>query len=642
MKVLARSLTLVLLLLASPAGAQQPITHEDVWLMKRLKTPVLSPDGRLVVVSVTEPAYNKDDAVSDLWLVPSDGSSAPRRLTSTPGSESDVAWSPDASRIAFTAKRMGDEEQQIYVLDMTGPGEARVVTSLSTGTSRPRWSPDGKQLAFESRVYPGTADDNANEEEKKAREERDYDASAYDGFPVRQWDHWRDDRRTHLFVQSVAPPGEARDLLAGTALAEERGYSGMPSMAADSLQAEWAPDGRSLVFVATTNRHEAAHAFTRYHLYRVPLEGAEPEPITRGVAVYEDPTFSPDGTALYASTRELNEYAYNLTRVVRFSWPECGEPEPVADGFDRSVSGFALAADGKQIFLLAADAGRRRIFSAATDGGDVTLSNAASRGAYAGLSGSRTGDPVLVARWEDSTHPAEIVRVDPESGEHSALTSFNAERAGEIDWQPYREMWFASSKGRRIHSWLTLPPGFDESKKYPLLMMIHGGPHASSLDTGHVRWDPQLMAAPGYVVLATDYTGSVGYGEAFARAIQGDPLKTRLQERSCWRPPTRRSSGSLSSTPLVRQPSAQVMEVTSSTGSRPPRPVSAASSVTPASFLSRDSGRRVTPSTTARSTTAAPPGKAGRSGASRARPATRAGSRRRFFSQSESRTTGCL
>jgi dipeptidyl aminopeptidase/acylaminoacyl peptidase len=514
----------LLTFLASAGWAKEPITHEDVWLMKRIGTPALSPDGNRVVFPVTEPSYEKDETVADLWLVPADGSADARRLTSTPGSESGVAWSPDSSTIAFAAKRDDDEESQIYVLDMTGPGEARRVTSLSTGASNPRWSPDGRTLAFESRVYPGAADDAANQEEAKKREERSYSASRYEEFPIRYWDHWLDDRQVHLFVQSLDPPGEAKDLLAGTRLVGEKGYGGARSLSGDELQAAWAPDGESLVFVATTNRHEAARAFTAYHLYQIPLEGGEPERLTSGEAIYSQPAFSADARWLYCRTRPINEWAYNLTGVARFAWPDPGEPTILTASFDRSVNDVTPSSDGKTLFLVTDDTGRGRIFALPAEGGEARLLDAEGRGVYAGLSSGAS--PTLVARWQDSTHPAEIVRIDPKTGRHEPLTAINVERASQIDWQPFREFWFTSSRERRIHSWLALPPGFDEEQKYPLVLFIHGGPHSTFLDAGHVRWDPHLLAAPGYVVLMTDYTGSVGYGEELSRLIQHDPLKT--------------------------------------------------------------------------------------------------------------------
>jgi dipeptidyl aminopeptidase/acylaminoacyl peptidase len=498
--------------------------------MNRLGSPVVSPDGSLAVVSVTEPSYEEDGDVSDLWLIRVDGSAEPRRLTATKQGESGVAWRPDGGAIVFSAKRGESETGQLYLLDMTGPGEAQQITSLSTGAANPAWSPDGTKIAFESTIYPGAMDDEANKAEKEARDERKYNVSAYDIFPVRQWDHWRDDRQVHLFVQAAEAGAEPVNLLAGTDLVQEPGYSGTPSRSGNELKATWTPDGTGLVFNATTNLHQAAHAEVLYHLFLVPAEGGEPERLTGGADwSCTGPKFAPGGKHLYCEIDPANEHVYNLTEVGRFDWNGGGplsEPGIVTEGFDRSVSDFEISGNGRTVYLTAADAGRIRIFSGPSRGGKVSALDPDSRGVYGGL---QVAGRSLVARWESSAVPAEIVRVDRD-GRNTALSSFNTDRVKGLDRPAFREFWFESSKGRRVHSWLALPPGFDESKKYPLVLQIHGGPFSTSLDAGHVRWDAALLAAPGYVVLMTDYTGSVGYGEQFSRNIQGDPLKTPGEE----------------------------------------------------------------------------------------------------------------
>ena len=143
-------------------AAKTPITHEDVWLMKRVEAPMPSPDGKWAVFSVTEPSYNPADNSSDLWMVPTDGSHSPRRLTNSKGAESSPTWSPDSKRIAFSAKREGDQATQIYVLDVSQPGEAVRISSISTGAYSPVFSPDGSKVLFQSSVFPGAADDDAN------------------------------------------------------------------------------------------------------------------------------------------------------------------------------------------------------------------------------------------------------------------------------------------------------------------------------------------------------------------------------------------------------------------------------------------------------------------------------------------------
>lgn len=510
------------------AQGLKPVAHEDVWLMHRLGTPEPSPDGKWIVFSVTEPAYEPEETVSDLWLVATDGKHAPRRLTSTRSSESGAAWSPDGSKIAFSASR-GEEGEpgQIYVLDMTGPGEAVQLTTLATGARSPIWSPDGQYLAFESRVYPGMEGDKANAEEKARREALQYNASSYETFPIRQWDRWRDDLQTHLFVQEAVAGAPATDLLASSELVAGPGFAGVPSLSGDSLRARWLPDGSGLIFSATSNLHEAAFAETYYHLYQVSVGDSSLAKLTQSTQwSCHSAQFSAKGDELYCLLEPVSDYAYNLTQVGRFSWPMNEDPDIITASFDRSVGGLALDRNRQTVYVSALDHGRTRIFSQRGARAFEVL-DANSEGVYAGI---KKAGRSLVARWESATSPAEIVRIDSRSGRHTALTSFNKDRAAGLDRQPYQEFWFESSKGRQIHNWLTLPPAFDANKQYPLVVFIHGGPHSSSTDSDHVRWSPHLLAAPGYVVLRTDYTGSVGYGEQFSRNIQGNPLRTPADE----------------------------------------------------------------------------------------------------------------
>lgn len=515
---------------AADAPAKRPITHEDVWLMKRVGRPALSPDGRLVVVPVVEPAYEEEKKTSDLWLVPADGSAPPRRLTFTAGGESDVAWSPDSTRIAFAAKRDGQEEAQVYVLDIAGGGEAERVTDVATGAARPLWRPDGRAILFMSMIFPGAAteaDNRARLEERKARK---YNARAFDDFPIRHWDRWLDERRPTLILQPLEPGAGATDLLAGTALAAARGFGGDLGNEGEMIDAAWSPDGSAIAFTATTGRDQAAHAEVRQSLFVVPAGGGEPRRLTGGEASYAGPQFAPDGSALYARATPENRYVYSDARLVRFDWASAN-PRPVAFGFQRSVGDYRVSPDGETVWLLAEDEGHDRLFAVAATGGPVREVGRLEQGGLTGLqAGGTEKAPVLVANWDSAVSPAEVHRIEPVSGERRALTAFNSARVAGIDWRPVQEFWFTSKRGRRIHNLVALPPGFDPSKKYPLFVLIHGGPHTMIKDQFFIRWNYHLLAQPGYVVLMTNYTGSTGFGEDFARRIQGDPLKGPAEE----------------------------------------------------------------------------------------------------------------
>ena len=534
---------LTVLVTAAPAAAQRrPITHEDVWLSKRLGAPVVSPDGKWAAVQVTEPAYDERDQASDLWLVATDGSAAPRRLTATRASESGAAWSSDSRRIAFSSRRDGDEAAQLYVIDVVNGGEAQRVTNLSTGARSPLWRPDGGAIAVVSDVYPGARTDDDNRRIATERRNRRWNARVYDSFPIRDWDRWLDDRHPTLVVQLLEPGAQPKDVLAGSTLVAGAGFGGQWGSGSDTIASAWSPDGRGLVFAATTNRDEAAFTDVAQPLWYVPVAGGEPQRLTPGADSYGRPVFSRDGKTLFATVEPATDRVYNANRLVAFDWGALltshasnGSPASRAgaagrrvltEGFDRSVGTFVTGGDGSTIFLLAEDQGRQRLYSVPEAGGDVREVGTLSTGTIGALdSGGSRVAPVLVGTWESAVNPPEVVAIDARSGERKLLSHFNTDRAASIDWQPLRDFWFTSARGARIHSFVALPPGFDPSRKYPLFVLLHGGPHSMWVDQFVIRWNYHLLAQPGYVVLLTNYTGSTGYGEKFAQNIQGDPLE---------------------------------------------------------------------------------------------------------------------
>ena len=513
--------------LKTTAQNKVPLTHESMWMMKRVGAPVPSPDGKWVVFSLVEPAYDEKDQVSDLWIVPVDASAKPRRLTFSKGGEGGVAWSPDSRRIAFTARREGDEASQIYVLDIADGGEAVRVTSLSTGARSPQWRPDGQALLFVSSVYPGAADDDANRKIAGERKAQKYRARVYEKFPVRNWDKWIDDIQAHLFVQSIQPGAKAKDLLAGTKLVNERGFAGRVSDSGEELDGVWTPEGDAIVFVASTNRDAAAYANTNTDLFKISATGGEPVRLTSGGDNFSRPAFRPDGKAFYAGSEvETDNKTYHLERLAKFSWPNVGQPEIITAKFDRAVGSFAFTPDSKSIYLTAEEAGNEKLYTMRADGGEVTLAMDMTRGVYTNLKiPAKASSTILIASWESATNPPEIFRLDLSSKTQHPLTAFNAEQVAKIDWLPLRHFWFTSKAGKRIHNMIALPPNFDERKKYPLFVVMHGGPHSMWRDNWGLRWNYYMLSRPGYVVLLTNYSGSTGFGEAFSQSIQGDPFK---------------------------------------------------------------------------------------------------------------------
>jgi dipeptidyl aminopeptidase/acylaminoacyl peptidase len=530
-KINSMRIVVALLSLASLLPAQKRvITHEDVWLMKRVGEPVPSPDGKLVLFSLVEPDYDASKQTTDLWIVPSDGSAAPRRLTATKAPESGAVWSPDGTRIAFAARREGDEVSQIYVLALAG-GEAQRVTSSVTGASSPKWRPDGKAILYESMAYPGAKNDEDNKKLAAEQKARKWNARIFESFPIRYWNAWLDDTKPHLWIQELAEGAKPKDVLAGAKLAESSGFAGQPNPlgGGQSLDAVWSPDGSEIVFVAAVNANEMMYAETETHLFRLPAAGGEAVQITARGPSYGSPKFAPDGKALYATSQReaTRKQIYSLTRLVRMGWPATGAPVEVAGGWDRSVGSFTITKDSETIILDAEDDGFDKLFQLSAKGGKPAPLFEVKEGGY---TGAVAAPGLLLARYGTSAQPPEIVTIVPGRGVEKRLTSFNAERLAQLDVPAVEHFWFTAKNGKRIHSVLVPPAALDRAKKYPLLVFPHGGPNSMSKDSFSTRWNSHLLTSPGYVLLMTNYTGSTGFGEKFADDIERDVLRGPGQE----------------------------------------------------------------------------------------------------------------
>ncbi len=528
------------------AASPRVITHEDLWLMPRVGAPTVSPDGRLAVFTVSEPSYARDEQRSDLWLVQTDGRGTPRRLTATSGGESSVEWSPDSGRLVFSARREGDDQPQLYLLDLRAGGEAQRLTSLTLGAREPRFSPDGRRIAFSGRDYPGVTSEADNAKQAAERKARKWNARVYEGFPIRNWDRWLDDLEPRLHVlelkENGEPQADPRELLRGTQLASQPGFATRTGSGGQVVDVAWSPDGRGLVFVASTDRHRAAYAFTSSTLWWVSLEGGEPKRLSEdgpGADSFSRPQFTPNGRQLLVAHSLRTDKVFENTEVMAFDWsssagvPALERGRSLTGGADLDVGDFAPSPDSRTIYFLAEQAGHEKLFALnLREGARAPLVPVfeIQSGVYTGLSVSSEGTPVLLANFESATRPPEVVRIDLRAGGHQRLTEFAVAQAAALDLAPVEHFWFESDQGRRIHNMLVKPPGFDPSKKYPLLVLMHGGPHTMWRDQWVLRWNYHLLAAPGYVVLLTNYSGSTGFGEAAAQSIQGDPLKTAAEE----------------------------------------------------------------------------------------------------------------
>lgn len=497
--------------LAEPAP--RPLTHEDLWLLKRVGSPFPSPDGAWVAFVVQNPSYDPKTQTAEIWVGAADGATAPRRLTHVTGTVSSPAWSHDSRKIAYTAKRDGDEFAQVYVLDLQNGGDSERITHAAGGARFPVWSPDGSSILFVGDVPP------ANVSTSKAN------VRTYDTFPIRYWDHWLDDKKPHLFVQEAKEGAKARDLIEGTRMGSLPGYGFRQSESGEDAGAVWTPDGKAIVFAATVDRDRGAYAETTVQLFSVPVGGGEPTALTQGPDSYGSPQILLDGRTLVAAVEKGGDgKIYHHTRLAAFPWPFKGSARRILTAdLDLTVGRFAASADSRTVYFTAEESGHDRLFSVPVDGGAVKALGLPREGCLTGIA---SGAATLVASFDSASRPPEVVRIDLASGSFRTLTHFNDEKLAQLDLPKLESFTFTSGKGRTIESFLMRPAGFRPGSKYPLLVVMHGGPASQHRDGWSLRWNYDLLAAPGYVVLLTNYSGSTGYSEAFGQAIQLDPLKT--------------------------------------------------------------------------------------------------------------------
>jgi dipeptidyl aminopeptidase/acylaminoacyl peptidase len=512
----------VLLTLVIPVAVQaqkRVITHEDVWLLHRIGDPVLSPDGKHAVFSVTEPAYDSAQTTSDLWIVPTDGSAAGRKLTATRGAEGGVVFSPDGKSLAFTARRDGDEADQVYLLPLEG-GEARRLTGFPGGAASPRFRPDGRAILFEAMIARGARSIGEHTRLTELERSRRDSARVYDTFPVRFWNSYLDGREPAIVVQELA--ASTSTLIPVAPLRGTFNQSG----AGESLGAVWTPDGKAIVFHATANRDRMMHEEIETALYEVASSGGTPRRLTPSGASFTNPQFSPDGRSLY-SLEVRNSTAkqiYFVTRLARFSGPDWKQLSIVSagSGWDRSVGSFTVSPDSRQVYVEAEDDGTVKLFKFGADGGVPEIVYTPASGA---LSGVRVAAGTIVARHSSSTDPGQIVRFDPVARRPAPLTSFNKERLSQLHLPAPEHLWFTAKNGKRIHSIVVPPPVVEPGKSYPVVVFPHGGPNSMSADAFSLRWNYHLLTSRGYYLIMTNYTGSTGFGEKFADDIERDVLR---------------------------------------------------------------------------------------------------------------------
>jgi dipeptidyl aminopeptidase/acylaminoacyl peptidase len=494
---------------SADAPAKRPIAPADLWRVARVGPPSIAPDGKWCVVEVTRYDIDKDDSHSDLWLLSTDGQ-IQRQLTSAGGKSSGPKWSPDGRSIAFVAKRNGDDESQIYVIAPFG-GEARRVSHLPSGPANLKWSGDSRTVYAIVWTWPDTADDESYRKREKEQKEAKSKARVIDGAQFRYWDQWlTDGKLPHVFsVDLVA--GTHKDLLA------HAGRSLPPNQPSEH-DYDVSPDRTELCFVSENVAEPGLDENCDLFTLALNQPGAKPVNITAdNPASDANPVYSPDGNSI-AFLRQNIKYFYADTAKLMLH-ERGGRTRSLAPDFVYSIAAPKWEPNGKRLYFETEVKGFHRIGFVGVDNPKVTGETPPYSEEAMDVA---TQDRVAVYLESSFNRPARVMAHRPAAGKPIPIDHFNDALVDSWKLGEVTSHSFSGADDKEVQMWVIFPPDFDRSKKWPLVQIVHGGPHNAIDNDFSFRWNPQVWAAHGWVVAAVNFHGSSGFGQAFADSITGD------------------------------------------------------------------------------------------------------------------------
>ncbi len=493
-------------LLFSAAIAQtMPFSAERMWTLDRLGEPTLSPDGRLAVVPVTHYDVPENKGLTDLWLFPTDGTPA-RRLTSDPAPDTQPVFSPDSKWIAFLSKRGDDKQTQVYVIPADG-GEARRVTNIPTGVDVPKWFPDGRHIAFVTPLWPDLVRWEDQAARLQERQEPKMTARVWDHAPIAYWDHLLDDRESHLFSVDVNG-GEP------VAITRLSGYT-LSNQDIDAYSYDISPDGLEVAFSTNVDKTGVE---PNYDVIVLPACGCKPakDVTPDNPADDTEPRYSPDGHWLAFVQQRIKGFYADRGRLMLLDRRD-GKTRNLTESWDRTVSHVDWLPDSKSLVASIDDAATQRVYRFGLGGGTPKAITTSPSFSAVGV-----GKSTAIAVRQSFTEPPTLVRLDLNSGGATKLSTFNDAKLADLAFGKVENITYKGARGDDVQMFVVYPPGFDPTKKYPVYMLLHGGPHNGMTDGVQWRWNAHVFASWGYIVTWHNFHGSSGFGQAFTDSINPD------------------------------------------------------------------------------------------------------------------------
>lgn len=502
MRALIQTIAVYLLgIYSSLLGVQHPITFNDLFSMGRIQNLQISPDGRWVVYDITFYEIEENSKYSNIYMVSVDGKKV-KQLTFNKYANHSPVWVPDGSKISFISDKEGSS--QIYLLNPESVNAIRL-TDIATSVENYTWSQDTRHLLVETKMLPQAKSPTESVQiEQKYRQEQG-SGKEITKLLFRHWNKWRDGKFKHILL--LDKDGKfIRDLTPGE-------YDTPPISLGSKHDYRFSPDGKTVCFVK--NIDPVIAISTNNDLWVSSVDTINHRKITRNKGNDCGPRYSPDGHFVAYLSMKREGFEADQRNIILYDI-RTGSEKIVTEAIDRSVTDFVWSPDGKKLYFFVEHFGRHQLCQVELKNNKLTL---LLEGRYIDKMDLSPNGRFLVLSCQSVNYPSELYRFDIKSKKLTQLTFTNREQLKKLLMNPLEEYWFIGAKGDSIHLLMVKPPNFDDSRKYPLISLIHGGPQGAWRDLFHYRWNAEMFAAPGYVVIMINFHGSRGYGQAFCDAV---------------------------------------------------------------------------------------------------------------------------
>ncbi len=480
------------------------MTPEVLWSFGRIGSAQVSPDGKKVLYDVTWFNIAENKSYKDLYLASLEGGPTVR-ITDTPEKESEAVWRPDGKKIGYISTITG--EPQLWEINPDGTSPKQISTTKD-GISGFKYAPDLKHLAYIANVK---LDQDVHD---KYPDLPLANARLYDDIMYRHWDSWSDGTYQHVFIATYGETGltNHKDLLQG-----EKFDSPLKPFGGTE-QICWSPDGKTVAYTCKKKSGKEYAVSTNSDIYLYSLGSGNTANLTDGMMGYDqNPTFSPDGKKIAWESMERDGYEADKVRLFVAELSTRKRVDYSA-GFDQNVQGLTWSADSKTIWFISDIRATDEIFKL-----DIATKKMArvTDGVHNYQSVAPAGD-LLLASKVSMSQPAELYLVDPKTGTDKPVTAVNKAILDQLAIGKVESRWITTTDQKKMLAWVIYPPHFDPAKKYPALLFCEGGPQNTVSQFWSYRWNFQMMAAKGYIIIAPNRRGLPGFGQAWNEQISGD------------------------------------------------------------------------------------------------------------------------